>query len=537
MSSEQRETGDWQGKYYAALGELETRERTWTATEQFLRQGLSRLSFVVDTANPVLNRQLEELRVGLRSQGNQDHLSALLDAIAASIRQPAGPELAPPAPAPGFLRRFFPSLDRTAPGPTPAMADGHADPLALAKRLLAELVEAIVPPGAEREALLQRLAGCDGAIALHNLGHELVLWLQPRLRRPIVNVPVEGPGFEEALLQLIERIDVPSDLAAKSDTVKSMLSDPQAPPAMETAITAIVDLCGDMHNTVQHEKDEIQTFLQQMSDRLREIDVTFEQSVATQRASFEEGQALDETVNVQVREIEVSVSQALALAPLKVVLQQRVDIIRDRMHHYRVTEEHRLQQAEQQVRALNERLQSVQQESETLRRRLKEERDLALIDPLTGIPNRFAYNERLQQEVARWRRYRSPLVLAFWDVDNFKRINDTYGHQAGDKVLALIAKLFRGQVRETDFVARYGGEEFVLLLPETAIENAGVAVELIRKSIETCGFHFRSHPVPVTISCGMSQFREGDTPEQVFARADTALYQAKASGRNCICVG
>jgi diguanylate cyclase len=179
----------------------------------------------------------------------------------------------------------------------------------------------------------------------------------------------------------------------------------------------------------------------------------------------------------------------------------------------------------------------VQQESDILRRRLQEERNLALVDTLTGISNRLAYNERLQLEVARWRRYQSPLVLSLWDIDRFKNVNDEYGHQAGDKALKLIARLLRDHVRETDFVARYGGEEFVLLLPETQLDNALLVAELMRKRVESCGFHFHGAPVPITISCGLSQFREGDSPEQAFARADAALYRAKAQGRNRCAVG
>ena len=341
----------------------------------------------------------------------------------------------------------------------------------------------------------------------------------------------------DVLLQLLDRIDVPVELADRRDAVRGLLTDEPGPAALDRAILGIAEMVSEMRAGVERQKGEIETFLKQVAERLGEIDSGFQQSMISQREAYEEGLELDKTVNVQVQEIEQSVSQAEDLEPLKLALQRRIDVIRTHMQQYRVNEERRIERAEREVDQLNQRLQSVQQESDILRRRLQEERNLALVDTLTGIPNRLAYNERLQLEVARWRRYQSPLVLSLWDIDRFKNVNDEYGHQAGDKALKLIARLLRDHVRETDFVARYGGEEFVLLLPETQLDNALLVAELMRKRVESCGFHFHGAPVPITISCGLSQFREGDSPEQAFARADAALYRAKAQGRNRCAVG
>jgi diguanylate cyclase len=247
----------------------------------------------------------------------------------------------------------------------------------------------------------------------------------------------------------------------------------------------------------------------------------------------EDGRALDAEVQVQMKGIEDSVRWAQNLDHLKQAVQERVDTIRRHMEIFRHTEDERIERAEQEVKKLNTRLRLLETESESLRGRILQERNQALIDPLTEISNRLAYNERITHEYARWKRYRSPLVFTIWDVDNFKRINDTYGHQAGDKVLKVVAKLLAAQVRETDFVARYGGEEFVILLPETDMPQARVATEKIRAAVEACEFHYRGERVLITISCGLAQFKEQDDPDAVFARADAAMYRAKAAGRNC----
>ena len=117
-------------------------------------------------------------------------------------------------------------------------------------------------------------------------------------------------------------------------------------------------------------------------------------------------------------------------------------------------------------------------------------------------------------------------------MDDFKAINDRYGHKAGDKVLRTIASVLNEHLREIDFLARYGGEEFVTVLPETDLAQALLVAEKLRASIEQCDFHHRDVPVRITVSGGVAQFREGDTPDSVFERADTQLYRAKSDGKN-----
>jgi diguanylate cyclase len=181
---------------------------------------------------------------------------------------------------------------------------------------------------------------------------------------------------------------------------------------------------------------------------------------------------------------------------------------------------------------MNDRLRELEGETDSLRTRLRHERSQAQTDALTGIPNRLAYEQRLEQEVARWKRFSTPLVLLIWDIDRFKDVNDTFGHQAGDKVLRTIARALEGSIRETDFIARYGGEEFVHLMTGTALDECLVVADKLRAMIESTGFHFRDKAVVVTASCGLAQLRDGDSTESWFERADQALYQAKQAGRN-----
>ena len=116
----------------------------------------------------------------------------------------------------------------------------------------------------------------------------------------------------------------------------------------------------------------------------------------------------------------------------------------------------------------------------------------------------------------------------------FKKINDNFGHAAGDKVLKIIARTLQKNLRKPDFIARFGGEEFVFLLPEATLDSAALTIEKLRSAVEHCPFRFKDEPLAITASFGMAQYGEADTPETVFERADKALYRAKEAGRNTI---
>jgi diguanylate cyclase len=153
-------------------------------------------------------------------------------------------------------------------------------------------------------------------------------------------------------------------------------------------------------------------------------------------------------------------------------------------------------------------------------------------DPLTQLPNRQGFDQRLKEELMRSIRYRQPLSIALIDIDFFKRINDEFGHLAGDKVLKILAKEMKSQVRQSDYLARFGGEEFVLILPQTDAIQAELALEKMRLHISQCPFNFQGNPVQITISTGIAQ-HDGEEPSDLMVhRADKALYQSKEAGRN-----
>lgn len=568
-------------KYYDALHrieQLERKEQQWHRADELLRQCISRLTVVADDRDPAISGQLQRLRRLVRDAVDPERLERLIADLSEAIRlQPIAAEPHDPR---AILAEVIGGLNLPDAIAAPSarlcdrLADGTVE-LAPALEEFGSLLAAGLEPAERERGLFGRLlrgrgeaAREDDDPALHFartlLERTLAGWLQQhaddatatlarlqaahrreeleRLADELAHllgasdaVPVGGARLpvHEVLLRLVERLEVPDELMRRVEAVKAQMAGGLAPEQVDTVLAEIAKLVGQMRSRALGEKRELEDFLKQLTQGLRELDRSLRQHLDLERQLLSDGRQLDAAMESQVRGIEVSVSQATDLSALQGAVRLHLNTIREHMAQFREAEERRQQQAETEVRKLTAQLSSMGQEIETLREQVHNERRQALVDPLTGIPNRLAYEERITLEYARWRRNQTPLCLAVWDVDNFKRINDRYGHQAGDKVLCAVAKLLKGQIRATDSVARYGGEEFVMLLPDTALEGAMLLAEKLRAALADCDFHHRNEPVPITISCGVAQFQQGDDPEAVFQRADRALYQAKAAGRNC----
>lgn len=158
---------------------------------------------------------------------------------------------------------------------------------------------------------------------------------------------------------------------------------------------------------------------------------------------------------------------------------------------------------------------------------------LSQTDELTGLSNRRCFDNTYEKEFLRAKRYNNKLTVVIFDIDYFKSVNDTYGHQCGDYILKQVANSALQTFRKTDTVFRYGGEEFVVILTETDIEQSIIPLERFRKTIETLDLDYQGQKVNITVSIGACQLNEEtSTKEELLEKADTALYKAKNCGRN-----
>ncbi|MBI5902697.1 MAG: diguanylate cyclase [Deltaproteobacteria bacterium] len=159
--------------------------------------------------------------------------------------------------------------------------------------------------------------------------------------------------------------------------------------------------------------------------------------------------------------------------------------------------------------------------------------EMNMKDGLTGAYNRRFLDVKLKEEFNRHRRYSRPLSLIMFDIDHFKKVNDTHGHQCGDHILKAVASKIASSIRNTDFLVRYGGEEFCCVLPETAFEAAALLAERFRANVADTEFAFKESTLRITISLGVSGLdKDNNTPELLIKKADESLYEAKKTGRN-----
>lgn len=167
----------------------------------------------------------------------------------------------------------------------------------------------------------------------------------------------------------------------------------------------------------------------------------------------------------------------------------------------------------------------------------KQAQQMAHTDPLTKTQNRIAFNDMIEREYRLANRNNHHLSLIFIDIDYFKSINDTYGHECGDIALASVANLLRNSIRCSDLVFRYGGEEFVILLSETSVDKASEIAERVRITIENHTLAYGMQTINMTVSLGISSLLGNDSTQSFINRADRALYHAKLTGRNKVCIG
>jgi diguanylate cyclase (GGDEF)-like protein len=155
-----------------------------------------------------------------------------------------------------------------------------------------------------------------------------------------------------------------------------------------------------------------------------------------------------------------------------------------------------------------------------------------MTDTLTKLPNRMAYEEKIENEFTKVKTRKTQLCMALIDIDHFKRINDKYGHSVGDKTLQIIATQIKKNLAPSDFVARWGGEEFVVIMPESELQASFERLEAMREKIASLPFMLKGARVVVTVSIGLIDVKQSHSIQEAFDNVDKLLYEAKQGGRN-----
>ena len=496
----------------------------------------------VRKALKALGKQLDE------AASHQYLLPALLSQLSNLQAQALAVQQAPAQDQPGLLQRLFGSRSESAsdapvtsaPAPAadvPPAAESAApavpvdEPLpaapAPAPAPVAEAAAGAAPvrqEAAEVPAVLDSLPVPPGLVPLDDEGDG-----------PF-SLPSSEPGYSavaphiaNSLRNLLDELDLPASHLPQGEALRERLEGNLNWYELVPVLDDLAVLLLAVNNGGQR---EFAGYLKQLNERLAAFIQTLSEAHEGYGASAQSARNFNQQLQDQVTDLQNSVQEAVDLDALKQALEQRLEGLLQSVSNHQRQRDSAEDDVAERLQGLVKRVAEMESEAQQFRAHIEEQRQKSLLDPLTGLPNRAAWSERLELEVARRQRYGGQLLMAVLDIDHFKRINDGYGHLAGDRVLKIIAGELNRRLRKTDFMARFGGEEFVLLVPATPLEGGLQLLETLRSAVEACPFHFKGEPVTITLSAGIAEFRDGESAETAFERADQALYRAKGAGRN-----
>ncbi len=579
------EPGDAQQQLERERAARLAQRREWEQERTLLHQTLARVAVAAQGQDSTLDAALGALRKALRDDAGADHLPVQLEALQSRIvsfdqqRSERNQQLV------AQLQRLVDRVQQQSPEEAQPALRGLEKQLRRAQRQSADMsavlgwleqLNAIESqpgedagvPGGKAAGWMQRLLG--RAIAQPAVEAEASKRIaderpaaplaeseepaesatehdQPMSQGSVLQLVASDEGLERrplgeelsaevsaVLVELLAEIDIPEvvrEVAAELyQDLQDGLVDSELVSVLDRTVTVVIAALG-------RDQNDFEQFLQHLDRRLLAVN-EFLLRVDHDQAQL--GEQLNDMQLVVREELDqlgtVSALQAdgAELQSMRQKVEHSVAAIADSVDAFaRFQGEQRLALNEQ-IEMLAARIAELEGEAREAQENIRQQREKLLRDVLTELPNREAYNARVEQEYERWRRYRRPLVMAIADIDYFKRINDSYGHAAGDKVLRLVGRTFKQQMRTTDFIARLGGEEFALIFPETDLASATVALDKLRAKLADCPFRFGEQPVPITASFGAAEFAADDTIAEVFERADAALYAAKEAGRNCV---
>jgi len=342
-----------------------------------------------------------------------------------------------------------------------------------------------------------------------------------------------APQLAQELLNLTSELAFEGKNAIEFEKIKLQISKDFK---LEVLLDACINIIRIIISSISKERDTAQQFLVNVNETLSLLHQTLLDSVQRSKDVGHKMASLNKKIEDKISQLANETEEASTIDSLKIVVGQKLEAL---TLDIKFKEDLELSERESLANTLKEmqtRINSLENETNNYKERLAEQRFKSLQDSLTKLPNRAAYDERIALEYNTFKRSQHDLCLVVVDIDHFKRVNDTFGHSAGDKTLQVLANALKKSVRVTDFISRFGGEEFVIIMPNSDLKQILGPLEKIRKTIKSIPFKFKDKNLRITISIGASQFKKEDSILEVFDRADSALYEAKNSGRDRIII-
>jgi diguanylate cyclase len=555
MTTTSGDTNNWREKYLNALDDQEQLEKKFAEQQAVLRSALVRVSVAADGQDEALDQIMARLRERLRGDISATDMSNILTQLESAVlafeqhreqdvldvRQ-ALMDTTKPLQQFDLSRRVKKDLSEYI-----ALLPERAQKIRLYPALLQQLAQiqqrALAEIEQPKTGLLDKIFGKSTARQDETAteGNQISNGEENTgSAQSPVSVALEAPApethftadYAAQLAQVLHRfftsLENESEIKPKVERVRQKLGQGIDPHTLIPLLDCVRDLVMEAYLISNH---AFAKYLKNVNQELAEIYMLLGGAVKHTQVEREASRKLQNDVIRGMESLESTADSATDINQLKDHVKSQLGNIRQVLDHYQQTDQAQQALAEQ-LQTLGAKIRMMEEEAEKNRSTLESHRQKALRDSLTGLPNREAYNERAKVEVQRWQRYGRSLTIAIFDIDYFKNINDTYGHQAGDRVIKVIGRSIASRLREVDFFCRYGGEEFVALMPETESATALGVLDKVREAIASTAFNYKDQPMTITLSVGITDFKTGDTLESAFERADQALYTAKASGRN-----
>ncbi|MFT5757670.1 MAG: diguanylate cyclase [Alteromonadaceae bacterium] len=283
---------------------------------------------------------------------------------------------------------------------------------------------------------------------------------------------------------------------------------------------------------LKQERNTAKIFLSTLSETLSTVQSAVKTTLSIQNESTTKHNKLNLLLQKQVSSMALGLDNATSLADIKVDINAKLQLIAGTLKEKSALEYEQQQDLKSQMVDMANNVEDLEKQSKTFEKRFQEQQAKSMQDALTKLANRAAFDEYFTKKMVNYHHKNFDLVIVVLDLDDFKRINDTYGHTAGDKTLQVIANILQKYSGDNSFIARYGGEEFVLVLSEFNKNNTIKTLDKLKQQIAQLPFKFKNKKVCITVSIGASHVKADDNIHIAFERADTALYQAKAQGKN-----
>ena len=305
----------------------------------------------------------------------------------------------------------------------------------------------------------------------------------------------------------------------------------------QNLMTECLNVFDFMIEDLEQERSRAKVFLSTLSDTLTSVQVSVTATIATSTESNEQHAKINQELTETIKEVSIGINDAGSLYEIKVDVNDKIQHIAKTLQTKAELEDSQNIALNEQLKSMSAKVEKLEQQSKVFEKRIQEVQAKSFQDALTKLANRASFDEFFAKELVRFHHKQFDLAIAVIDLDDFKRINDTFGHTAGNKTLQVIAETLTKVMGIDVFICRYGGEEFVLIFKNVDKITVMNRLNMLRKKVASLPFTFKGTRVNITLSIGVTLVQREDIVHSAFERADTALYRAKNEGKNKVVYG